>query len=253
MMFNNAVCITVAVSFTLISLFLCSTNYWADEPEYYSKLARDLVTLMYTLLGVGFFIAGLTMNLSLKRSFPSFYQSFRCSLWTACIFLTIPLFFRAIINFAQNISDDFKNWYQLSTAGFLFNITFYLILSTYIPIITQMGSLVFGYLRHKQNTQTGVSSQGNTGASPDSILITSGSFLSNKASSNIEKSRFFDPPIENYNRKFKYQGTQGSSQVSQLKGQGNQFTLVQKQRKLSFKSQQAGRHKSSLLSSQLPN
>ena len=149
MMFNNAICITVAVSYTLTSLFLCSTPCWSDDSTHYEKFLRDLITLMYTFLGVGFFIAGVTMNLSLRKSFPSFYQSFRCFLWTACIFLTIPLFFRAMINFATNMSDDFNTWYETSDEGFLFNITYYLILSTYIPIITQMGSLVFGFLRHK--------------------------------------------------------------------------------------------------------
>ena len=103
---------------------------------------------MYGILGIAFFTAGISMNLALKRHFPIFYISHCCTLWTATILLTAPLFFRSSVDLLENISPSFESWYD-SEEGFIFNITGYVALSTYIPIITQMGSLVFGYLRRR--------------------------------------------------------------------------------------------------------
>ena len=89
---------------------------------------------MFCLLGVSFFVVGLTMNLSLRRYFPHFYTSYSCFLWTACLFLTLPLFLRAFINFELSFSESFETWWSNEDRFYMTN-TVYLVLSTYIPII----------------------------------------------------------------------------------------------------------------------
>ena len=49
----------------------------------------------------------------------------------------------------MNLSDQFHEWYDAPDHFALVN-TLYLIFSTYIPIVGQMSSLVFGYLRKRQ-------------------------------------------------------------------------------------------------------
>ena len=150
---------------------------------------------MFTLLGVGFFCVGVIMNLALKKYFPNFYDNFSCVLWLACLLLTLPLLFRAIINFSLNRSTSFSNWWS---SNFVATQTIYLILTTYIPIVSQMSSLIFGYLRNKQekmsNNQHVV---GMTGGSPDDTEseYTNHLYQSYAAS---ENRGYFDPPIENY-------------------------------------------------------
>ena len=78
----------------------------------YAKQIRDLTTIMFTLLGVAFFCVGVMMNLSLKKYFPNFYDTFFGVLWLACFLLTLPLLFRAIINFSLNRSTSFSNWWS---------------------------------------------------------------------------------------------------------------------------------------------
>ena len=104
--------------------------------------------VMFSILGVMFLVYGIGMNLSLKSFFPHFYMSFRCFLWTACLCLSIPLFLRFVIDALRAFSEDFESWY-IDADHFYITNTGFLVLTTYVPILTQMSSLVFGYLRKK--------------------------------------------------------------------------------------------------------
>ena len=107
---------------------------------------------MFTFLGVAFFYTGVTMNFALKRYFPQFYKNYRCLLWAACFSLTIPLFLRALVNLSERVSAKFQAWF-INPDNVAYSWTLYLLLSTYIPIITQMSSLVFGFLRTRQDAK----------------------------------------------------------------------------------------------------
>ena len=87
----------------------------------------------------------------LKKYFPEFYGQFGRSLWFANCILTLPLLFRALFNFL-NYSDTFynfwfgdENYYRVTG----YNILIFF-LGTYIPIVAQISSLIFGFVRHKQ-------------------------------------------------------------------------------------------------------
>ena len=132
--------------YSAATLFLAAHPCFSDNSilEY----SRASATIMFLILGVGFLIAGVTMLLSLKSHFPNFYYSHRCFLWLACLLLTFPLFLRSGINLAQDISENFRNWFINSDHWMISN-TLYLILSTYIPLLSQVGSLIFGFLRKR--------------------------------------------------------------------------------------------------------
>ena len=83
---------------------------------------------------------------------------------------------RGFENLLKQVSTDFYDWFQ-NEDNYPFTITFYLVFSTYIPVVAQMSSLVFGYLRKKQDAamslaqrmQTGTREKNayGTGASPE--------------------------------------------------------------------------------------
>ena len=57
---------------------------------------------------------------------------------------------RSFENILKNVSADFYDWFQ-DEDHYPFTETLYLVFSTYIPVIAQMSSLVFGYLRKRQD------------------------------------------------------------------------------------------------------
>lgn len=65
-------------------------------------------------------------------------------MWTATILMTLPLSFRAIFDFARINNDSDKVTTEWRTA--LYNFVFFL-LTTYLPIVFQIGTLVFGFVR----------------------------------------------------------------------------------------------------------
>ena len=88
------------------------------------------------------------MLLRLKRYFKDFYDQFGFRLWVANIFLTLPLTFRGIFDALGTNESWNRFWnhdfYKLAIYNVLV-ITF----STYLPMVLQISSLIFGFVRHK--------------------------------------------------------------------------------------------------------
>lgn len=104
-----------------------------------------LVVWFYTLFLV-FLVAGTKLLFTFKACYKEFYNEFRCLLWSTTIILTIPLCVRATCD----LLTDFRMWnaYWSKSSELLtsYNLLFF-ILTTYIPIVGQTSSLVFGFLR----------------------------------------------------------------------------------------------------------
>ena len=143
---NNSCCTIIACIYNIVTLFMmtypCTTGGSLYNYNIYTT------AFMFSILGFLFLTYGIGMNLALKNYFPHFYISFRCFLWTACFCLAIPLFLRFIIDALRAFSPGFAEWYYAPESMYLKNTSF-LVLTTYVPILTQMSSLVFGYLRKK--------------------------------------------------------------------------------------------------------
>ena len=96
-----------------------------------------------------FIVTGFILISKLKSNFPLFYKEFRCIMITATCLLTLPLTFRAIFDGVKLGSPDFMNWVDDNyKRNAIYNFFFFL-LTTYLPIVGQIMSLVFGFLRHR--------------------------------------------------------------------------------------------------------
>ena len=131
-------------------LFAKSDTYNEFTVEVLTPLGR-LVWILFTILAVIFFTVGCIMLQRLRHYFKDFYRQFGCSLWVANVVLTIPLTFRAIFD-ALSMDDSWYNYwigegnyYRLAGYNMLL-FTF----GTYIPMLTQISTLIFGFVRQKQ-------------------------------------------------------------------------------------------------------
>ena len=181
---------------------------------------------MYACLGIAFLVCGITMNLALKRNFPLFYETNSCSLWIATIGLSFPLLLRAVINLIYSYSVAFSNFY---IERFIIANNTFIVFSTYIPIVTSMFSLVFGYLRKRQERMKGNLIQGKKpnmyGGSGELVEnefeYDANSYSTIGTASDLQS--YLDPPIENY-RVIYQQKTKSpnASRVEFLPPAGNQ-------------------------------
>ena len=175
-----------------------------------------LIWISFTLLAIIFFSVGCIMLHRLRVYFKDFYKEYGKRLWVANVVLTFPLTFRAILDALNQDAAWYKWWVQ----GNLYRLTTYNVviftLGTYLPALAQITSLVFGFVRQKQQVKLFKhydegSARRKSDAEPDSALrdrsnenslASDNTFNDGKSSSNS----FFDPPIENY--RFYYQGGQ---------------------------------------------
>ena len=103
------------------------------------------------ILAIIFFAVGCTMLQKLKKFYKGFYKQFRCNLWTANILMTVPLTFRAIFDGLTFNKDFFNYWF--GDANYyriaVYN-TLIFVIATLIPMLMQIFSLIFGFVRTKQ-------------------------------------------------------------------------------------------------------
>jgi hypothetical protein len=166
---------------------------------------------MFLVLACIFFLVGCKMITKLRQFYKDFYKEFGCQLWTANILMTLPLSFRALFN-ALTFCDAWQNYwfgpeatfYQMAT----YNVGLF-VFATYIPMLMQIFSLIFGFMRNKkvklfrtyadndnndrQHRNRRHSSDEDNNNSDDEA--TSQTFSTNTHTSD---NSFFDPPIENY-------------------------------------------------------
>ena len=106
--------------------------------------------MCFTILAITFLIVGILLIKSLRTNFPKFYDQYKHILIIATVLLTIPLFFRAVFNGVKLCFPRFMVYVDADyTRNALYNMIFFS-LTTYLPILGQIMSLVFGFLRHKQ-------------------------------------------------------------------------------------------------------
>ena len=141
--------------------------------------------------------------------------------------MTLPLSFRAVMNaLIRNKSwedlwfGDDSNYYYWAT----YNVGFFFI-ATYIPMLMQIFSLIFGFMRNKkiklfrsyggdQSTKSAKSNH-NVDDYEDSDDDRSQTSMSLSTNTRNSDSSWFDPPLENY--RFFYQG---GNNINEKGGQG---------------------------------
>ena len=102
---------------------------------------------MYFLLAVLFFTVAFTFLHYVQKYHKDFYKQYSKLLWISVLVLTLPLLIRCLMDFLQNWKA-FYNYTHQNTA--LYNLIFFLA-TTYILILSQIATLVFGFVRSQQN------------------------------------------------------------------------------------------------------
>ena len=95
------------------------------------------------------------MLIRLKNHQKQLYFKFKCWLWTSLILLTLPLTFRSLFLLFDETWSQLNNWLLNSEKPIhetIYNSVF-LITTTWLPLIMQNASLVFGLVRQKQSEQ----------------------------------------------------------------------------------------------------
>lgn len=134
---------------------------------------------------------------ALKENFREFYDVYRKLLWAATLVLTIPLPLRTLFDLLK----EWEWWNTLTNTGdgavSVYNFFFFLF-TTYLPIIFQVSTLVFGFVRNKQGKifDEEQKKRLQNGEIKDDD---SQSNLSDNVSANGSDGSFFDPPIEHFN------------------------------------------------------
>ena len=110
-----------------------------------------MVWIEFLMLGIIFFTVGCLMLRRLRKYYKGFFKEFGCSLWTANIMLTVPLAFRAVFDCLSLDKDWFAYWFEDQNyyRMAMYNVLLF-VLGTYIPMLMQIASLIFGFVRQKQ-------------------------------------------------------------------------------------------------------
>jgi predicted tellurium resistance membrane protein TerC len=97
------------------------------------EINKKLAIYMFLLLGLIFLATGITMICQTRSHFKAFYQEYRCYIWFATIFLTVPLWLRCFVIQQRNHDTKFTryntNHYPLAN-----NIV--IIFTTLVPIVS---------------------------------------------------------------------------------------------------------------------
>lgn len=104
-----------------------------------------LTIFVFAGLGVGFLTVGTSMLFVLKRHFSSYYEKIGCQLIIATILLSVPMFIRAMNWMGQLESTAYLTFYNNNIA---YTNAVYAILTTMVPVVAQMSSLIFGVLKN---------------------------------------------------------------------------------------------------------
>ena len=108
------------------------------------------IWILFLVLAVAFFSVGLVLLMSLKNYFNEFYEEQKYLLWSAMLILTLPLSFRAILDYSLEKSTKMYNFVTNNNTNFVIYQWSFFILTTYTPILAQMSALVFGFMRHRK-------------------------------------------------------------------------------------------------------
>ena len=152
---------------TLAAILVLSYSYYynlacSNQDEYERDLdaydadvsseTKKMIWVTFLLLAIILFSVGCIMICRLKIYYKDFYKDFGCQLWTANILMTLPLTFRAVFD-ALTFDKKWENfWFGEDSNYFYYasyNVGFFLI-ATYIPMLMQIWSLIFGFMRNKK-------------------------------------------------------------------------------------------------------
>ena len=123
-------------------------NYLLYLSEVIEPLGR-MIWITFVSLAIVFFCVGTFMLRRLRLYFKDFFKEFGASLWIANVLLTLPLTFRAVFDALKSNEAWSDYWSANYYSTGCYNILIFTF-GTYIPMLTQISSLIFGFVRNKQ-------------------------------------------------------------------------------------------------------
>lgn len=141
---------TLVVIFLNLFFYVYTVSYNIHYPNEMLESTMLIVGLDFLALGFTFGIVSYKICSLIKINFPDFYLENKRTLVLATVGLTVPLFFRGISDTLRFASDDYQD--KVTEYEFTYNILD-LIFFDLILLLFQLSSMVFGYIRKKNNKQ----------------------------------------------------------------------------------------------------
>ena len=130
-------------------------KYFSESVEHYQEFMDNVFTplskfiwITFFVLGIIFFMVGCSMLNRLRIYFKDFFEKFGGMLWFANIMLTLPLSFRAVFDALYHNETWSKFWNENYYTVANYNALLFFF-GSYVPMLMQIFSLVFGFVRHK--------------------------------------------------------------------------------------------------------
>jgi hypothetical protein len=117
-----------------------------------NDVCYNITTVVFGVLFLLFLAVSMHMICTLKQIVPTLYSEYRVWLWLGSFSLSLPLFLRFFLDLLWTSDLDWHHWLvnddhtERNTAYQLL----YFIFTTYVPIVSQLASLMFGYIRKQQ-------------------------------------------------------------------------------------------------------
>lgn len=105
------------------------------------KLIIRTITWYFFVFGCVFLVTGVTMALRVRKYYPDFYREFGKLIWIATFLLALPLFYRTVNDWMYRNWPSYQHYYM---KHFAFMNTLFIILSSIVPLLAQITSLLFG-------------------------------------------------------------------------------------------------------------
>ena len=118
-----------------------------SNPVTNSLTDSNVLSIGFGIIGLTFAITGVKIIKLVKESFPYFYKMNRRKLIVSTCCLSIPMFVRTVWDHLYTITSISK-WIQ--DYDFVADPIFFLVCDI-IPIALQFSSMVFGYIKQKDN------------------------------------------------------------------------------------------------------
>ena len=102
------------------------------------------------IFGMVFMIIGIMICLLLKKEFKSFYNKYKRIMIGATVLLTVPLTASGIFQLVRGVNENAYKFMKSDSYSVGINTLVHIIGNT-IPLLSQLCSLIFGYIRRKQD------------------------------------------------------------------------------------------------------
>ena len=155
------------------------------------EYAVVMTGLMFCLLSFMFLFIGCLIQARLKKYFPVFYKENRTMLWIATFSLTICLIIRGILDTVRYFIPSINK--KLNKNEALYNF-FSFLFCDIIPICFQLSTLIFGYIRKRNQKK----SKGELIQNQDDVIIVYNTYdnsITDSLSIKSGSSSYFDPPL----------------------------------------------------------